>query len=156
VTPAELTEALHRLIPLTDAMGATVDALDDEALILRAPLSRNHNHAGSAFAGSIYALASVAGWAFLYQLALRQALDVELLLADGQMRYRRPLVDTLEAHVRVPLSGQQRLIDTVRRGRRARLQLTIALPTQTELAAEFDGLYVALPRPPRAPAADVK
>lgn len=140
---AELTARLHNLIPLTKAMGAYVAELTDDQLLLTAPLTGNQNHAGSAFAGSLYSLAGVAGWAFLHRLVTEHGIDAELMLADGRIRYRRPLRDELAARVVVAGDDQQRFIATLRRGHRARLRLAIDLPSSGTPAAQFEGVYVA-------------
>jgi thioesterase domain-containing protein len=146
VNAAQLTAALHALIPLTKAMGVSVALLADEELVLTAPLAGNHNHAGSAFAGSLSSLASVAGWAFLHQLQTRQQLDAELLLADARIRYRRPLRDQLRARLVVTQPEQQRFLSALRRGGKGRLRLTVHLPGPERPAAAFEGLYVAARR----------
>jgi thioesterase domain-containing protein len=146
VNAAQLTAALHALIPLTKAMGVSVALLADQELVLTAPLAGNHNHAGSAFAGSLSSLASVAGWAFLHQLLAREQLDAELLLADARIRYRRPLRDELRARLVATQPDQQRFLSALRRGDQGRLRLTVHLPDRGQPAATFAGLYVALPR----------
>lgn len=145
MTPAELTALLHRLIPLTQAMAAEVIALEPEGLTLRAPLAANRNHAGSAFAGSLYSMASIAGWAFLYQLLHREKLAAELLLADGQIRYRRPLQQALTAQLQLPAAEQQRFLRSLASGHKAKLRLDVGLPDLGQPAAAFQGLYIALP-----------
>ena|SRR5690625_3069635 len=145
MTPAELTTQLHRLIPLTEAMAVEVSALSAEGLTLSAPLTRNHNHAGSAFAGSLYSLASIAGWAFLYQLAQREELAAELVLADGQIRYRRPLSQDLTAELQISVNEQERFLQSLADGHKARLRISVGLPNLEQAAAQFQGLYVALP-----------
>lgn len=145
MTPAELTTTLHTLIPLTAAMDASVTHLDTEALVLTAPLSANHNHAGSAFAGSLYALASVAGWAFLHSLLQREKISAELVLADGHIRYRQPIRHALRAELLIPSSEQLLFLQHLQQGRRARMRLDVTLPDQGRDAARFQGLYVATP-----------
>lgn len=146
MNPATLTAVLHGLIPLTAAMGIHVDELDDERIVVTAPLSGNHNHAGSAFAGALYSLASIAGWAFLHQLLAREQLTAELVLGDGQIRYRHPVAGDLRAELRVPRADQEQLLTTLRRGRKATMRLNVALPDAANPAARFEGLYVAVPR----------
>jgi thioesterase domain-containing protein len=153
MTPIELTATLHRLIPLTHAMAVEVTVLGAEELVLTAPLTANHNHAGSAFAGSLASLASIAGWAFLHQLAEREGLAAELLLADSRIRYRQPIYENLRAQLRVTAMEQQRFLASLKRGYKARLRLTIGLPDLERPAAQFEGLYVAVPTSPAVPTA---
>lgn len=145
MTPVDLTSLLHRLIPLTQAMAVEVTALGPEGLSLQAPLAENRNHAGSAFAGSLYALASIAGWAFLHQLIRREQIKAELVLADGRIRYRRPLEQALSAQLRLPANEQQRFLQSLATGHRAKLRLSVGLPDLDQPVAHFEGLYVAIP-----------
>mgnify|MGYP001260784157 FL=1 len=145
MTPEQLTTELHRLIPLTAAMQVEVVDLRPESLILQAPLDANRNHAGNAFAGSLYALASIAGWALLYQLTQRESVPAELVLADGRIRYRRPVRKTLFAQVLLPSDEQQRFLASLIGGHRTRLRLDVGVPDLEQPAALFQGLYVAVP-----------
>lgn len=145
MTPTELTTTLHQLIPLTAAMNVQVEQLQPELLTVTAPLSANHNHTGTAFAGSLYALASVSGWAFLHQLLQRENLVAELVLADAHIRYRHPVKTILRARLRVPLPDQRAFLENIQQGKRARLSLNIALINDEQEAASFQGLYFATP-----------
>ena len=152
MTPAELTTTLHALIPMTRAMGVEVTVLTADSLELAAPLALNRNHAGSAFAGSLSSLASVAGWAFLHQLLAGKRIRAELLLADGHIRYRRPVLDDLRATLTLPLPEQQQFLSALADSGRARLQLAVDLPGQDDRpAAAFKGQYVAIALPEQAP-----
>lgn len=140
-----LQDTLHSLIPLSRAMGIEVAALEPERLQLRAPLSLNHNHAGSGFAGSLYSLASLTGWALLRHLVEAQQLSAELVLGEAKIRYRRPLVEDLMASARLPLAEQQALLAKLREGRHARLELSVALGDEYDPDASFRGQYFARP-----------
>lgn len=145
-TPANKLESLlHELIPISRAMGIRVAHLDADSLCLEAPLALNHNHAGSGFAGSLYSLASLTGWAFLRQLVDREGVAAELLLAEANVRYRRPVTADLRAWVRVDAAEQARLLEALRAGRKARLPLEIVLPEPADPAVTFAGSYFARP-----------
>ena len=61
------TEAFfYEQIPLTRAMGVRVESYDGQQLVLTAPLALNHNHLGTAFGGSLSALATLAGYGLLW------------------------------------------------------------------------------------------
>ncbi|RYD25022.1 MAG: hypothetical protein EOP86_27860, partial [Verrucomicrobiaceae bacterium] len=62
----ETGDYLHRQIPLSRAMGARVETYDGETLVLTAPAELNHNHLGTAFGGSLSALATLAGYGLLW------------------------------------------------------------------------------------------
>lgn len=143
---ARLQEELHRLIPLSAAMGVRVLELSEETLVLDAPLAANHNHAGTAFAGSLYALASLAGWALLRTVFHRAGLAPQLVLGHGEMRYLRPVSDDLTAAARLSTREQAPLVQRLRDGRRARCALEIAGPDNG--AAVFLGRFYATPASP--------
>ena len=52
-----LQRRIDREIVLAKPMGIIVEAADERALVLRAPLAPNANHKGTAFGGSLYSLA---------------------------------------------------------------------------------------------------
>ncbi len=138
-----LEHTLHELIPLSRAMGLKVLALDEETLTLGAPLALNHNHAGTAFAGSLYAIASLAGWAMLRQLVDREDLSAELVLGEARIRYHRPYEGELTASVHLPRAEQQRILDALLLGESARLRLNVHIPDAEQPAASFQGTYFA-------------
>src|SRR5687768_7425366 len=91
----ETEHFLHEQIPLTQSMGVRVESFDGARLILTAPLEPNHNHLGTAFGGSLSALATLAGYALLWlQLGDRQA---HIVIRESTIRYRRPVRGTLRA-----------------------------------------------------------
>src|SRR3989338_2624036 len=58
----QLSQILLDGVPLARAMDARVVSVDDGRAVLHAPLEPNRNVHGAAFAGSLYSLASLAGW----------------------------------------------------------------------------------------------
>lgn len=146
---ADLEQDLHRLIPISAAMELAVAHIDDTSLILRAPLAKNHNHAGSGFAGSIYSTASLAGWALLRVCVLRHQLDhCQLVLADAHMRYLRPVQGDIVAHARLPMDDQATIVERLRQGRKVRQPLTIHITTPDHPDAIMEGAFAALPATP--------
>lgn len=138
-----LEAELHRLIPLSAAMEVAVRRLDAETLVLVAPLRANHNHTGTGFAGSLYALASLAGWALLRQVFQRAGLAPALVLGEGRMRYLRPVEGDLKATASLDRTAQEGFIERIREGRRARGELVIPVPD--EATAVYTGRFYATP-----------
>ena len=60
-----IQEVLHSKIPITRAMGVRVAEYDGRRLVLSAPLDANVNHLGTAFGGSLNALAVLSGYGLL-------------------------------------------------------------------------------------------
>lgn len=85
----ETEDFLHTQIPITRAMGVRVESWDAGRLVLTAPLEINHNHLGTAFGGSLAALATLAGYACLWlELGDRAA---HVVIAESALAYRRPV-----------------------------------------------------------------
>jgi len=138
------TEAyLHEQIPLTRAMGVTLESWDGSRLILHAPLEPNHNHLGTAFGGSLSALATLAGYCLLWLvLGDRQA---HIVIRDSTIRYRHPIKGALRAICRRPAEDemeafQRQFAETGR----ARLSLHVTIEDAGKVCVEFAGSFVAM------------
>ncbi len=140
-----LEAALRRLIPPARTMDVRVAELTGTGIVLTAPLACNHNHAGTGFAGSLYSLAALAGWGWLYAFTRDRGLEPELLLAEGCMRYHRPYETELRACLTVPSTLAERLHRRLPSGRRMRARLTVHLPDADAPAATLEGDYAAIP-----------
>lgn len=87
----QLTQKLQNDIPLCHFMQLRVSELTSTKIEVTAPLQPNLNMHGTAFAGSIYALAAATGWG-LWEQFLRDAdCQAELVLKRAEMFYRRPI-----------------------------------------------------------------
>lgn len=123
-------------------------------MVLAAPLALNRNASGTAFAGSINALATLAGWSWVTLLLRRRGwTDTQPVLQDSSISYLRPVTEGFRATC---LSPSRRDIDgfleTFRRRGRARLRLAVQVAASGGPAAEYSGRYVAqLMREPLSP-----
>lgn len=139
---AEIERYLHEHIPLTRAMGVGVESYDDEKLVLTAPLEPNHNHLGTAFGGSLNALAMLAGYAVIWlEVGDR---NCHVVVRDASIRFRRPVAGVIRASARRPASAVRETFrgDLARTGH-ARLGLDVVIREGEETAVEFTGTYVA-------------
>ena len=97
-----LERAFYELIPISRALGVTVSDYTGDALALKAPLSANINHQHSAFGGSLFSVAALAGWG-LMQLKLSELLlDCNTVVMGGEVSYQRPVYDDLLCVCRLP------------------------------------------------------
>lgn len=138
---------LHREIPITRAMGVRVESRDGEKLVLTAPLAPNHNHLGTAFGGSLNALAMLAGYALIW-LEVNDR-ECHVLVRDATINFRRPVTGTIRALCRRPEETRIGLFreEFGRRGR-AKLGLEVVIEENGETAVEFSGIYVARKQTP--------
>ena len=138
-----LENLLHIEIPLTRAMGVTVERYDSTGLTLRAPLEPNINHKSTAFGGSLATLATLAGWGLL-QLLLRDQPPVTVVIQESSVQYLRPVAEDLQATCAMPQAGElEKLLHNLARKGVARIELEVLMPAGGETAVKFRGWFVA-------------
>jgi thioesterase domain-containing protein len=143
--PAELSRVekfLHEQIPITRAMGLRVVANDESGFTLEAPVAQNSNHLRTAFGGSINAVATLAAYGFLW-VELEDA-AAHVVVAESSIRFRRPVRETIRATCLRPDANSL----TTFRGqfaekRKARITLRVNVVEAGEIAAEFEGRFIA-------------
>jgi len=142
-TAVDLEHFLHEQIPLTAAMGVHVAECDDTHIVLTAPLSLNHNHLGTAFGGSLHALATLSGYALLWWLLRRP--HSHIVIRESTMHYKRPVRGDLRAVCHTPDENDLERFrrDFAHKGK-ARLTLKTILENEGEPAAKFEGVFVAV------------
>jgi len=139
----ETTTYLHEQIPLTRAMGVQVAAYDGARLVLTAPLAQNHNHLGTAFGGSLNALATLAGYALLW-LELKDR-TAHIVIRKSSIQFHHPVRGELQAVCRIPDAA---VLVAFRRAfahkGKARLELRVEIVEEGTVAVEFTGTFVAV------------
>jgi thioesterase domain-containing protein len=140
-----LKRKLRAEIPATRRLGITPARCDDDALVFKAPLAPNRNDKGTAFAGSLCAIATLAGWSALW-LALRDAgLRGIIVIQDSSIRYLCPVTRDFEARCPWPTPAQlARLLASLRKRSKARLRLRVAIHQNGAEAMTLTGRYVIL------------
>ena len=146
MSDALLTETetfLHEQIPLTRAMGVEVRSWDGQELWIAAPLAPNHNHLGTAFGGSLSALATLAGYSLLWLLLGDR--EAHIVIRDSSLRYRHPVRGELLALCRHPGDeAWQAFQSKFSASGKARLTLQVAIIEEGRVCVEFEGVFVAL------------
>lgn len=143
---------LQRLIDVDIALakhiGVLVESADDHTLVLSAPLKPNANHKGTAFGGSLYSLAALAGWAWVTRhLAIRD-ISAEAVIQGSNMRFLQPVHGELRAHLLAPAAADiDKFRKMLERAGRGRIELRVELRNGTAVAALFEGLFAAAMRP---------
>ncbi len=133
----------HEQIPLTRALEVRVESWDAHGFVLCAPLAANHNHLGTAFGGSLAAIALLAGYGLLWlELDDRTA---HLVVSESTLKFRRPVRGAIRAICRRPAAAvlAQFKADFATKGK-ARIRLEAVIESEDEIAVRFEGTYVAL------------
>jgi thioesterase domain-containing protein len=143
---SETEKFLHEKIPITRAMGVRVESFDNGQFVLVAPIEKNHNHLHTAFGGSLSAMATLAGYGFLW-LELHDP-GVHVVIKESAIRFRRPVLGDIRAICRRPgaeaLNAFKR--DFARKGK-ARIVLNAEIVEDEIVAVEFEGTFVAVRNP---------
>jgi len=139
-----LSEVWLSRMPITAALGIELAALGPDGLVLAMPLDPNRNHKGTLFAGSLAALATLAGWSAVWLLARHAGEAAHVVIQDSSIRYLRPVRTDAIARCEVPdPESRDRLLTTFRRRGRARLALQVTVhDADGEEVAVFQGRYV--------------
>lgn len=140
---ARLQQTLETEIPITTALGIRVAACDERCVVLAAPLARNINHKATAFAGSLNAALTLAGWSLLWSILDTEALPGTIVIQASTIEYLRPVAADFTARCCLPDEQQvTRFFTTLRRHRRARLELRAEIREAEQSAVVFTGRYV--------------
>ncbi|SHI21217.1 YiiD C-terminal domain-containing protein [Ferrimonas marina] len=132
-TLQRLTRLWHDTIPLSRFMGIEAVSFVDGVFTTRADQAANKNLHNTMFAGSIYSHAALTGWGRVW-LALEAAgLEGDIVLAEGNIRYRRPVHDLPECHA-LPLNPD---LTPLAEGRNARVTVTVSLAGRAEFVGQF-------------------
>lgn len=141
----ELQRTLAHEIPITRHMGLTVAAYDGERLTLAAPLEKNLNHKATAFAGSLNAVLTLAGWGLAWLILHELAVAATVVIQHSATSYLLPVTMDFAAHCSKPDAQQLALFEaTLRRRGRARIELHVVIEQEGHVAVEFTGRYVVI------------
>src|SRR6478672_5524779 len=133
---------LHEQIPITRAMGLRVVANDENGFTVEAPVALNSNHLRTAFGGSINAVATLAGYGFLW-MELNEA-AAHVVVAESSIRFLKPVRETIRATCVRPDPGSLATFrNQFSEKRKARINLRVHVTEAGEIAAEFEGRFVA-------------
>jgi thioesterase domain-containing protein len=155
VSAEGLEHYLHQVIPLSRAMRVRVVGISDERAVLSAPLEPNVNHLGTVFGGSACTLATLAAWSLLRSRLQCRLPAASLLLQASSIDYLRPMSAEFQAQAELAPGADWALFQrTLERRGRARIGAVAQLLAGDEVAARFNGEFVALVEAPARSSSD--
>ena len=141
-TTAEIERFFHEQIPMSAMMGIRVVSWKGEALVLTAPAEANHNHLGTAFGGSLAAIATLAGYGLLW---LQFDGEAHIVIKSSAINYHHPIRGEIRATCHCPdETALATFKSTFDRKGKAGISLRVTIEEQGKLCVEFDGVYVAI------------
>lgn len=137
-----LEQKIRQAIPLSDAMQFSIRELSLNGIQVVAPLEPNINIHGTGFAGSIYAVGVLTGWALCTHIMQETGIEAELVVARAEIRYRAPVIGELESSC--TCSAEQR--DDFRRGldESGKGKLLLDIEVGGERQAVLQATYIAV------------
>ena len=145
---AELQAIIESEIPMCAHMGIHVHSYNNHGLTMRAPLEQNYNHQATAFAGSLNALCTVAGWGNVFLLTRKHELAGDIVIRRSAIKYLKPVacpqIIACCKHV-----GEQECLHFVEMFKdkgQAKIDLRVEIACESETAVTFSGCYVLLGR----------
>jgi thioesterase domain-containing protein len=148
MNPDELTAYLHAHIPVTRSLGARALHHDAASLRLAAPLAPNLNHAGTAFGGSMSALAILAGWALVHLKLRERGIPNRLVVQRSAMEFLAPVDGDFTATAALPApDAWRRFLATLERHGRARVTVPVTVLSSSGAGARHEGTYAAVRLP---------
>lgn len=141
---SSLKDNWDRTIPAAKAQGITPVYLDHNQFSVCAPRDVTVNLHNTMFAGSLYTLATLTGWGWIHCLFVANNIDADIVLADGNIRYKLPLVGEPLAKTEKSLTSGN--FNILRKGRKARIAIQVNVYDGDQIVAEFNGKFVAIPK----------
>jgi len=145
----ELERTWHEEIPISKAMGIHVVEFTNDTLTVRAELAPNINVHGTAFAGSLYAIAALCGWGMTWLQLKTHGIDGSIVIADGRIHYERPVQESIVAVCRFTTTDQADALRRLESTGKTRFVLDCVIAAKGEEAARFTGDYAVRINTPR-------
>lgn len=138
----ELTETWHNTIPMSKAMNIEVCYFDNQQLFTSCDLAFNKNLHNTMFAGSIYTLATLTGWGWVYLLLQQVNLKGSIVLAHGEIKYLAPVAGCGVGYTDSDLVTGD--LGSMQITGKARLSIEVQIRCGDKVAAQFLGQYVVI------------
>lgn len=139
-------------IPLVAHLDVALSSDDNGNIVARAPLQKNRNHRDTAFAASLNAVATLAGWAMAYVISREKGVAAELVLQKSSIRYLVPVQGDIVAVAERPADKEiDAFVHQFERKHRSRLKVHVTISDGGTLAVKFKGKYATAMQPGSAP-----
>lgn len=138
----ELLQAtLGHEIPLTGALGLRVELASSGLVRLAFPLEPNHNHKRTAFGGSLYSAAVLAGWSVCWCALQERGIRAQVVIAAGSERFLKGATGAFVAECGAEPASLDAALKLLARKGMARLKLRCVVSCAGEACVEFEGVY---------------
>ncbi|MEX2093079.1 MAG: YiiD C-terminal domain-containing protein [Pirellulales bacterium] len=142
----ELQDMLEREIPMCAQMGISVYEGGPDGLVMRLPLGPNRNHQQTAFAGSLNALCTIAGWGTVFLLLKELGRHANVVIRRSSIRYQEPVTsaEIFARCQRVSAEARQYFLEMLDDKKQAKIDLTVEIAGPAGPLVSFSGSYVVV------------
>jgi thioesterase domain-containing protein len=139
-----LQSTLNHEIPLSVHLGVQVSDYHNRCLTLTAPLAPNINHKDTAFAGSLNAILTLAGWSHIWLLLHEYQEEAKIVIQSSNIQYLEPVVGSIVAVSSCPEEKSiNRFLRMLRERKIGRIDMQCDVQGTTGTAVSFHGRYIA-------------
>ena len=136
---------IHEHIPMTAAMQSQIDVLEQDRVVISAPLAPNINHRETVFGGSASTLAILSAWTLVHSRLKHDGIQARVVIQKNSMSYDKPITERFEAICELPEAKDwQRFMTMLQRKGRGRIHLAAKLQCHNEIVGQFTGDFVAI------------
>jgi len=137
----QLQHHIRTGIPISEHMDFRVLELSPTAITVCGGGAENINVHGTAFAGSLYSISTLAIWGLVFS---RLPEGASLVMAEATIRYRRPVIGDITARCEILSTDFEAFLNAVNRQAKGRLKaVALASAGDGAVAAELNGLVYA-------------
>lgn len=138
----ELEETWHQTIPLSKAMNVRLNHFDGNELFTSCDPLFNKNLHNTMFAGSIYTLATLTGWGWIYLKLKESKYQGDIVLADANIKYLAPITGV--ACGKTQKDSVVGPVVLLQENKKMRFTIKVELYSGDKVAAKFSGEYVVI------------
>lgn len=125
------------------ALGVRLEAVDP--VTISAPLESNLNDKGTGFAGSLFSVAALAGWALVTRWCATEPIEAEVVLQSSTARFLAPARADFRALAHEPPAAQrEKLLRMLARSGRGRVEVSVDVKCHEALVMSFTGVYAVI------------
>lgn len=129
-----LEQRIREGIPISAQMDFRIVELTQNTITVHGGGSENVNVHGTAFAGSLYSICTLALWGLVNS---RLPPEASLVMTEGSIRYRKPVTGAIVSHCQIASAEMQDFLESLDSKGRARLYAEVFIDDEKGHAVEF-------------------
>jgi len=136
-------EIIHTQIPVVKDMGIELSGFNGTEIKLKAPLDKNINHRFSAFGGSIYSVAVLAGYGLIFLNLRKRNLNPHIVVHKSNVVYKAPILKDFEAICKIENNKEfNEFIQYYNENKKSRFELTSNVIIDNRIAFTMQAKFV--------------